>query len=285
MNFISSLCFRGPRASWLYPFTKTPGFCPEQPWRAGAEDSETYCLASGEWFLTRQGDRVFQDGRELRIFGAGVEAAGAMAERSDPDFRWGTVPFSLAAGDRSTVTLRFNGPSLGEEMVLNTNSNMLLSEFWTINGQPLEAVEGTKGGLIVRLPPLPPGEHELAGSVQALCPFQGDRGDQGHLASRRFYTVDIERSWFDHEGFQSIRVKTTSPSFFPTARARVGGEGECSCGKGQTQCGDTLENPPRADLDRPSLRRKRAGTPSPWKTLQLIGSCPFLSGTGVCIGA
>ena len=209
-------------------------------------DSETYCLASGEWFLTRQGDRVFQDGRELRIFGAGVEAAGAMAERSDPDFRWGTVPFSLAAGDRSTVTLRFNGPSLGEEMVLNTNSNMLLSEFWTINGQPLEAVEGTKGGLIVRLPPLPPGEHELAGSVQALLPVSGGQGEIRAIWRGReiFRTVDIERSWFDHGGTQSIRVKTTSPLLLPNGRVqRVGGEGSVAVEKGRLNAVIPLENP------------------------------------------
>lgn len=202
-------------------------------------------VSASEWFLLSEGDRVFYGVKEILKKSAKVESAQVHAQKTQIDLWWDSNPRRLEPGAWGTVRLILCGPSPGGELILGANSNLHLGDIWVLGGKSLDTVP-VEDGVVLSLPALGPGKHELKGSVQALLPLPGGGGEiwawwQGRKAWRM---LEIDRSWFDHDGLQTIPVNTTSPFVLPNGAIRhQHGKGEVTVQDGVLDVLIPLDHP------------------------------------------
>lgn len=218
-------------------------------------------IPSGQWFLLEPGDRLFYDQQEVFMFGLEPQSKATQVGQIPTDFWWAAESFNVETGDWGALKLNIQGPSLGGDLIFRSNPYLHMGTSWSLNGRTLACFRDAEGSLRIRIPILPPGVHELNGSVQALLSPPGGQGEIWALWQGReaLCTVQIDRSWFNHDRVETLQVDTTSPLLLPSGRIhRMNGRGGVSVEGGELNVVIPLDDP----------------TQPIWTGLPLAGSLP-----------
>ena len=134
-------------------------------------------IPSGQWFLLEPGDRLFYDQQEVFMFGLEPQSKATQVGQIPTDFWWAAESFNVETGDWGALKLNIQGPSLGGDLIFRSNPYLHMGTSWSLNGRTLACFRDAEGSLRIRIPILPPGVHELNGSVQALLSPPGGQGE------------------------------------------------------------------------------------------------------------
>ena len=219
---------RLPEAAWIVPLNTGEV--------AVQRGEQMRVLSDGEWFLLTDEDQVYCGG-QLVLPTVPVVQAAALPEESGgagTPLAWlGRGP-RLEAGDETAVALQLQGPAPPSTLLVWGSAELQLSPFWTLDGEEV-AAEHSKEGLRLHLPALPPGYHELRGTVQAGLPWVEKvsflrAAWQGVEA---VLELEIGRGWFARGDLQVIAVQGESgPLLLPQGRlGRVDGPAAVSSSK------------------------------------------------------
>ncbi|MGB4396582.1 MAG: hypothetical protein WBJ49_04780 [Limnochordia bacterium] len=180
-------------------------------WEAEVErKGEFIPLPAQEWFRVAADDRLFYRGQQLlpKVPDESTQALGRPLGESEAQLAWLPPFLSLEAGERVEVSLLLQGPAPPGTLVLAGSPELWLSSRWSLAGEELEA-SGSGSNLSLNLPPLPPGSHELQGTVQALLPWE--EGTASVEASwqglQAVLDLEVRRGWFDYGGVERIAVE------------------------------------------------------------------------------
>ena len=193
------------------------------------EGRGTLSIPSEQWFLLEPGDRLFCDQQELFMPGLGIQSQAVQVEEIQTGLWWTPSFLHVETGDWGDLTLNIEGPSPAGELLIGSNSYLRLDRSWFLNGKPLDVSRDGEDSLCIRIPALPPGVHEVRGSVQALLAPLAVQGElsalwQGKEATCR---VQIDRDWFELDAVQRLQVDSTSPLLLPSGHVhRMHGRGD-----------------------------------------------------------
>ncbi len=199
--------------------------------RVERRDKEAFFPASGQWFLLQPGDRVFSGGQEVFFTAMQPEHVGVRAKEVHGGLWWSNDLPNLETGEWGLFALHLQGPSPAGSLVLNSSPYLRLGADWSLFGQVLDCSAGSAHQLTIHIPELPAGLHTLTGSVQALLPPVGGRGDLAALwqGQGAFRQVAIGRTWFDHGGLEKIQVNASTSLILPDGqRQHMSGHGVIS---------------------------------------------------------
>ena len=190
--------------------------------KAGAD---RLSVPAGQWFLLEPQDALFHGERAIFLSQQFYRSLGAVSGLApqESELWWPAPLLELGAGDHGLALLKIRGPSQGGELVLRANPHIRIGTQWFMAGQELQSVRGSQHSVIVTVPPLSAGVHEISGSLQALLPPSKEHGElwafwQGHKAAT---LIQIDRSWFDHNQ-QTVQVHSDVDSllWLPDGRIR-----------------------------------------------------------------
>ncbi len=210
------------------------------------EGTELLALPSGEWFLLEATDRVFYGNKEMTKPVTEVTSARAKLGEAQTKLWWDSALSHFDLGEWASVKLIVSGPSQGGELLLRSHGNLHLGCTWLLAGQLLECAKGAEDSVILSMPALGPGIYELSGFVQALLPLPAGQGEISAFWQDRSaqLALEIDRSWFDHEGTQTVHVNTTSPLALPGGRIHLSqGYSEVTVQAGGLDAIVPLDNP------------------------------------------
>lgn len=187
-------------------------------------------LPSGSWFLLEAEDRIFFKGERLFLEEESAGPGPAVSMQQAAPLSWAAANLSLEAGDQREVALNIRGPAPAGQLVLSGEPEFRFAESWCLNGAEL-AVEKCGGcRLILNLPELGPGEHQIRGFLQALLPAQAGQFVLSAVFQgfRQELKVEIRRSFFDNFGIQIIPTAglqgMQAPFLMPDGTIRHGAE-------------------------------------------------------------
>ncbi|NMB01377.1 MAG: hypothetical protein GX971_07675 [Firmicutes bacterium] len=165
-------------------------------------------LTSGEWFLLEAGDLLFSGEEQVLFQGQVAPLQLLQSGLLDGSFWWDPPGLSLEAGDEAVVRVKLQGPQKAGNLVLHAGKHVELGTKWSLNGNKLTVISDSGHGLVLQVPHLSPGVHELTGTLIALLPPK--RGEsvvtalwQGREAQ---LPIHIDRSWFDFDSLHYLQI-------------------------------------------------------------------------------
>lgn len=186
-------------------------------------------LPDGSWFLLEPGDQLYFQGKNVSVSSEHelAEALGSSNWEVKGPLAWIPTQLHLEAGDMVEVTLALSGPAPASFVVLTGSPVLRWGQVWHLSGEEVQA-SGSGSEVVLALPALPNGLHELKGQIQAQLPSSSEtfRAVARWGGQAAELPITVARSWFDFEHAQLIGVEGSSgPLILPDGfLTKAGGE-------------------------------------------------------------